>query len=142
MVRIFAFIFAAVAVSAAADSVIPKAMKKVSEATRYVHSRDFDTIPGSVITTWYRDGRPDWKKPAVETNVVSIVTGRKVFNPLEDEVQPLRRMKEAKKNAAKKDAKNLEKLIADAKKARDKSSESMYELYDSIIVILEEAQNR
>lgn len=142
MVRIFALIFAAVAVSAAADSVIPKAMKKVSEATRYVHSRDFDTIPGSVITTWYRDGRPDWKKPSVETNVVTIVTGKKVFNPLEDEVQPLRRMREAKKNAWKKDAKNLENGIKVIEKLQNKSSNSMYELFETVLDILREEQSK
>lgn len=43
------------------------------------------------------------------------------------------------KNAAKKDAKNLEKAIKDLEKARDKSSEAMYDVYQSVIDILTES---
>lgn len=99
---------------------------------------DYDTIPGSVIH-WYSDG-------SAETNVIQYIDSVVQTNAYEQvlirtdaEAEPTRKIRETKKNAAKKDQKNLKNAIKDMKKARDKSSESMQELYQSIIDILEEA---
>ena len=58
-------------------------LRQYSEAKRYVVARDFDTVPGHVITTWYRNGRPDWKMPAVETQKVERVVGRRIESAFE-----------------------------------------------------------
>lgn len=99
---------------------------------------DYDTIPGSVIH-WYSDG-------SAETNVIQYIDSVVQTNAYENvlirtdaEAEPTRKIRAAKKNAVKKDQKNLEKAIQDMEKARDKSSDSMKELYQSIIDILTEA---
>lgn len=46
------------------------------------------------------------------------------------------KIEHAREKAEKKDKKNLDKLIADIIKARDKSSESMAGLYDSVLEVL------
>ncbi len=45
-------------------------------------NRDTTTLPGYVITTWWRNGRPDTKGPAVVTNALKAVVGREQSNPL------------------------------------------------------------
>ena len=52
-------------------------------------SRDTSTIPGSVITTWYRNGRPDTMAPAVVTNILHGIAGSVQSNPLQDRIAAL-----------------------------------------------------
>ena len=107
MNKVVLFALCAVAFGMAfGKDVLPKGWQGYVKARRVCVSRDTETLPGYVITTWQRDGKPDWILPSVE------------------------------KNAAKKDAKNLEKAIKDLKDVRDKSSETMRELYDSILATL------
>jgi len=54
-----------------------------ADAKRYIVSRDFDTKPGYVIVQWYRNGKPDWKMPSVETQKLERVTGRRVESAME-----------------------------------------------------------
>ena len=51
--------------------------------------RDTTTIPGSVITTWYRNGRPDTLAPSVVTNVLHSIAGSVQSNPLQDRIAAL-----------------------------------------------------
>lgn len=52
-------------------------------------SRDTTTIPGSVITTWYRGGKPDTIGPAVVTNVLHNIQGTVQNNPLQGRIAEL-----------------------------------------------------
>jgi len=47
-------------------------------------SRDTESVPGSVITTWYRNGKPDTKGPAVITNILRNVVGEEQRNPVQE----------------------------------------------------------
>ena len=51
--------------------------------------RDTTTIPGSVITTWYRNGRPDTLAPSVVTNVLHSIAGTIQNNPLQGRIAEL-----------------------------------------------------
>ena len=64
-------------------TIFTKSQKKFFENRRICISRDTTTIPGSVITTWYRNGRPDTKAPAVVTNVLHQIQGVAQDNPLQ-----------------------------------------------------------
>jgi len=66
---------------------LPKAYQEYSTARRYVVSRDTKTLDGYIITTWYRDGRPDWILPAVETNRVKHIQGKTQNNPIQNELE-------------------------------------------------------
>ena len=55
---------------------------RFAEARRYVVSRVVED--GKVITTWHRNGRPDWILPAVETNALKHIAGVQQNNPLQD----------------------------------------------------------
>ncbi len=66
-----------------------KSQRKFFENRRICVSRDTTTIPGSVITTWYRNGKPDTKAPAVVTNVLHNVVGAVQDNPLQARIAEL-----------------------------------------------------
>ena len=66
-----------------------KAQKRFFENRRYCVSRDTTTVPGSVITTWHRNGKPDTKGPAVVTNVLHSITGTVQNNPLQGRIAEL-----------------------------------------------------
>ncbi len=70
-------------------TVFTKSQKQFFRNRRYCVSRDTTTIPGSVITTWYRDGKPDTKVPAVVTNVLHNITGTVQNNPLQGRIAEL-----------------------------------------------------
>ena len=72
-----------VAAGATSATIFTKSQKKFFENRRICISRDTTTIPGSVITTWYRNGRPDTKAPAVVTNVLHQIQGVAQDNPLQ-----------------------------------------------------------
>ena len=64
-------------------TIFTKSQRRFFENRRYCVSRDTATIPGSVITTWFRGGKLDTKAPAVITNVLHAVQGAAQDNPLE-----------------------------------------------------------
>lgn len=70
--------------TAAKSKVVTKEQADFLNGRRIAVSRDTETIPGSVITTWYRNGKPDTKMQAVVTNVLSNVVGTEQNNPLQN----------------------------------------------------------
>ncbi len=76
------------------------AQKRFFENRRYCVKRDTETIPGSVITTWYRNGKPDTQAPAVITNVLQRITGAEQFNPLQELAERFRQTAEQWQAAA------------------------------------------
>lgn len=120
--------------AAVKSKVVTKEQADFLNGRRIAVSRDTETIPGSVITTWYRNGKPDTKMQAVVTNVLSNVVGAEQNNPLQNELVPLHKAKKA----AKKSEKNLEKVLKELNKAKKKASdEDEAELYQSLIDIID-----
>lgn len=78
-----------VAAGATTATVFSKSQKRFFENRRICVSRDTTTIPGSVITTWYRNGKLDTKAPAVVTNVLRAVQGAAQANPLQGRIAEL-----------------------------------------------------
>ena len=78
-----------VAAGATSATVFTKSQKKFFENRRYCVSRDTTTIPGSVITTWHRNGKLDTKGPAVVTNVLHQIQGAVQDNPLQRRIAEL-----------------------------------------------------
>lgn len=70
-------------------TVFTKSQKQFFKNRRVCVSRDTTTIPGSVITTWYRDGKPDTRGPAVVTNVLHQIQGAVQNNPLQGRIAEL-----------------------------------------------------
>lgn len=68
---------------ASASMILSNEQAAFLNGRRIAVSRDTTTIPGSVITTWYRNGKPDWKMPSVETNVLKKIVGSEQNNPLQ-----------------------------------------------------------
>lgn len=62
---------------------LTSAQQKFFENRRIAVSRDTTTLPGYVITTWYRNGKPDTKAPAVVTNRLQKIVGAEQKNPLQ-----------------------------------------------------------
>lgn len=70
--------------AASSRKVLPKDAQKFLASRRICVSRDVTSVPGSVITTWYRNGKPDTQLPAVVTNVIRAVHGAAQTSPLAD----------------------------------------------------------
>lgn len=118
--------------------------KKYFENRRICVSRDTETIPGSVITVWYRNGKPDTKGQPVVTNVLHNIAGAMQNNPLQARLSELseqyqeavRRYTSAEARAARLDA-----LKAWLIEQRDKALlETTKRIYQAIIDRLEENQ--
>lgn len=112
--------------------------KDARNALKKVHATRRELIIIDEKKYWVVDYAVGAKYSHTRTNLVEDVFGKYQTNPLEDDANATDRIRKAKKNAAKKDAKNLEKAIKNLEKARDKSSEAMRDLYDSVLAILEE----
>lgn len=69
--------------------IFTKDQKKFFDNRRICVKRDTETIPGSVITTWYRNGKLDTKAPAVVTNALKNISGVIQNNPLRDMIANL-----------------------------------------------------
>lgn len=86
--------------------------------------RDTMTMPGYVITHWHRNGKPDTKGPAVVTNRLQKIVGAEQKNPIQEraeaEAKPLRDLKKA----AKRTAKNFDKIMKDLEKAKKKAEDA------------------
>lgn len=95
--------------------------------------RDTTTMPGYVITTWHRNGKPDTKAPAVVTNRLQKIVGKEQSNPLQADAKTTRDIRKAAKRAEK----NLSKVIKAIEQAKKKASdEDEAALYDLLIEML------
>jgi len=81
---------AAKAQKVAATPALTKEQTRFLENRRIAVRRDTTSIPGSVITTWYRNGKPDTLAPAVVTNRLQYVVGAEQSNPLQALAEQLR----------------------------------------------------
>ena len=81
---------AAKAQKVAATPALTKEQTRFLENRRIAVRRDTTSIPGSVITTWYRNGQPDTLAPAVVTNRLQYVVGAEQSNPLQALAEQLR----------------------------------------------------
>lgn len=70
-------------------TILTKSQRRFFENRRICVSRDTKTIPGSVITTWWRNGKPDTLAPAVVTNVLRQIQGAAQNNPLQGRIAEL-----------------------------------------------------
>ena len=118
-----------------------KSQKRYFENRRICVSRDTETIPGSVITVWYRNGKPDTKGQAVVTNVLHNIAGAMQNNPLQARISELseqyqeavQRYTSAEARAARADA-----LKTWLEEQRDKSPlQTTKKIYQAIIDRLE-----
>ena len=73
---------------------LTKAQKSYFKNKRICIARDIETIPGSVITYWHRNGKPDTLAPAVVTNVLKQITGREQRNPIQEAAERFRQKAE------------------------------------------------
>ena len=76
-------IAAALALTASAAEVLTKAQRSYFQNRRICVGRDTETLPGYVITTWHRNGKPDTKAPAVVTNRLQKIVGAEQMNPIQ-----------------------------------------------------------
>jgi len=104
--------------------------------------RDTTTIPGSVITTWYRNGKPDTLAPSVVTNVLHSIAGAVQSNPLQDRIAALNgRVTELLERATSAEARaeRLDRLRDWLVEQRDKSPlQTVKAIYQAIINKLDE----
>ena len=143
MTRIITLLTLAFTCAAGAADILPKNYHGMVKHRRVCVARDIIVLNGvtNIVTHWQRNGKPDWLKPAVETNAIKRIKGIKQNNALENarqaaevEAAPVREIKAAAKHAAKKDAKIFNKEIKSLEKARDKStSEAFKNLYQRTI---------
>ena len=94
-----------------------KAQSTFFRNRRICVSRDTSTIPGSVITTWYRNGKPDTLAPSVVTNILHEISGRVQDNPLQALVERWRE----RATSAEARAERLDRLREWLVEQRDKS---------------------
>ena len=73
-----------------AGKVLTKSQSDYFKNRRICVGRDTTTIPGAVITTWHRNGKPDTKAPAVVTNYLHTIVGAAQKNPLQALAEQLR----------------------------------------------------
>ena len=126
-----------VAASAANAAALTKAQQSYFQNRRICVGRDTTTLPGYVITTWHRNGRPDTKGPAVVTNELKKIVGREQTNPLQADAKTTREIRKAAKRAQK----NIDKILKTIEQAKKKAgSAEEAELYDLLIKILSDPE--
>ena len=91
---------------------LSKSQAAFFENRRIAVSRDTTTIHGAVITTWYRNGKPDTKAPAVVTNYLHTIVGAEQKNPLQALAEQLREAAEQWQAAATNNAARVERVTA------------------------------
>lgn len=118
-------------------TVFSKSQKRFFENRRICVSRDTTSVPGSVITTWYRNGKPDNKAPAVVTNVLHSISGAMQDNPLQGRIAELTAQYQAaieRATSAEARAARLDALRAWLVEQRDKTPlQTMKAIYQAII---------
>ena len=128
--------------ASAACAAVPNILRVQSRSVRVARTRDYTTIPGKVIVGYERDGRPDWIKPAVETQDVAIVTGVKVNTAMEDALEaaePDHQLAQKLSKSAKRLGKDIEKVVKTLEKGRDKASGDEREAYVALLEIIDRA---
>lgn len=109
----------AAAAGARTTPALSKSQAAFFENRRIAVSRDTTTIPGAVITTWYRNGKPDTKAPAIVTNYLHTIVGAEQKNPLQALAEQLRAAAEQWQAAATNAQARVERVTAalDARRA-------------------------
>lgn len=79
---------------------LTKSQAAFFENRRIAVKRDTETLPGYVITTWYRNGKPDTKAPAVVTNALHKIIGAEQLNPIQELAERMRQSAEQWQAAA------------------------------------------
>lgn len=128
--------------ASAACAAVPNILRVQSRSVRVAKTRDYTTIPGKVIVGYERDGRPDWIKPAVETQDVTVVTGVKVNTAMEDALEaaePDHLLAKKLSKSAKRLGKDIEKVVKTLEKGRDKASGDEKDAYDTLLEIIDRA---
>lgn len=88
MKKTTALLFAMCAIfCASAAYELPKEWKDFVNNRRVCVKRDTTTLAGHVITYWERNGKPDWILPAVVTNEVKVISGKRQNNPLQTRLE-------------------------------------------------------
>jgi hypothetical protein len=114
---------------------LTKSQKRFFENRRYCVGRDTTSIPGYVITTWHRNGRPDTKGPSVVTNALHNITGTVQNNPLQGRIAELLE----RATSAEARAERADRLKTWLEEQRDKALlDSTKKLYQAIIDRLDE----
>ena len=93
-------IAAALALTASAAEVLTRAQRSYFQNRRICVGRDTETLPGYVITTWYRNGKPDTKAPAVVTNRLQRIVGAEQKNPIQELAERMKQQAEQWQTAA------------------------------------------
>lgn len=93
-------IAAALTLTASAAEVLTKAQRSYFQNRRICVGRDTETLPGYVITTWHRNGKPDTKAPAVVTNRLQRIVGAEQKNPVQELAERMRQQAEQWQAAA------------------------------------------
>lgn len=135
-----ALTFAAIAATSAAAAVLTKSQADYFKNRRICVKRDTTTMPGYVITHWHRNGKADTKGPAVVTNRLQKIVGKEQKNPIQEraeaaeaEAKPLRDLKKAAKRTAKNFDKIMKVFEKAMKKAEDADDLAFYERLAEII---------
>ena len=89
MKHLFATLCVLLISAAAAAAALTPAQKSFLKNRRICVNRDTTTLPGYVITTWHRNGKPDTKAPAVVTNRLQSVVGAEQKNHLQAKLAEL-----------------------------------------------------
>lgn len=79
---------------------LTKAQQSYFQNRRICVGRDTTTMPGYVITSWHRNGRPDTKAPAVVTNRLQKIVGAEQKNPIQELAERMRQRAEEWQAAA------------------------------------------
>lgn len=87
-------IAAALALAASAAEVLTKSQRSYFQNRRICVGRDTETLPGYIITTWHRNGKPDTKAPAVVTNRIRRIVGAEQKNPIQELAERMRQQAE------------------------------------------------
>lgn len=118
MKKILTIVCALFAVASAFAGLFPEEWKDYSEGRRICVKRDTQTLKGYCITHWERNGKPDWILPAVITNEVKVISGKRQNNPLQNRYEELKTLHETVKS-------RLESEVSELHAVRDKISEEL-----------------
>lgn len=89
---------------------LPEQWQKMVTNRRVCVKRE--VVDGNVITYWERDGKPDWIKPAVETNELKRIRGKKMNNALQNRIADLQKLLDAAHEKIQGEIDNLNEEIA------------------------------
>ena len=126
-------ILAILATLAALGGALTPSQRSYFKNRRICVGRDTETLPGYVITTWHRDGKPDTKAPAVVTNRLQKIVGAEQKNPIQSDAKATQDIRKAAKRAQK----NLDKVLKTLEQAKKKAaSDDEADLYEHLINLL------